>query len=113
MCLSSWSTTGLEDVIKQAQGNPYAMQISFLRDISTTQRIIERAEKAGYKAIFVSVDLPVLGNRLNEARNNFVFPKHLGLPNLDYETQADDRGLVACDSLDYGKMMMTSMEYKC
>lgn len=37
---------------------------------------------AGYKAIFISVDVPVLGRRLNEFRNNFTLPEHLGFPNI-------------------------------
>ncbi|PLB53176.1 FMN-dependent dehydrogenase family protein [Aspergillus steynii IBT 23096] len=82
MCLSTWSTTKLEDVIAQGAGNPYAMQVSFFADLSVTQRIIRRAEKAGYKALFVSVDLPVLGNRVSEARMKFSFPSHITFPNI-------------------------------
>ncbi|GAB1213446.1 hypothetical protein ATERTT37_002595 [Aspergillus terreus] len=69
MCLSAYSTTSLEDVIAEGAGNPYAMQVSFFQDREVTRRLIQRAEEAGYKALFVSVDLPVLGNRLNEKRN--------------------------------------------
>ncbi|GAT18580.1 FMN-dependent dehydrogenase family protein [Aspergillus luchuensis] len=82
MCLSSWATTGIDDVIAQGTGNPYAMQVSFFRDVEITRRIIQKAEKAGYKALFVSVDLPVLGNRLNESRNNFNFPRDMRFPVL-------------------------------
>jgi (S)-2-hydroxy-acid oxidase len=37
---------------------------------------------AGYKAIFLSVDVPVLGQRLNEHRNKFELPPGLDWPNL-------------------------------
>lgn len=37
---------------------------------------------AGYKAIFLSVDTPLLGRRLNEYRNNFVLPEDMAWPNL-------------------------------
>lgn len=37
---------------------------------------------AGYKAIFLSVDTPVLGRRLNEHRNNFLLPDDMSWPNL-------------------------------
>lgn len=37
---------------------------------------------AGYKAIFLSVDTPLLGRRLNEYRNNFVLPEGMEWPNL-------------------------------
>lgn len=44
MCLSSWSTCSLEDVVAQSSGNPYAMQVTFVKDYSITQMIIKRAE---------------------------------------------------------------------
>ena len=37
---------------------------------------------AGFKAIFLSVDVPVLGQRLNEHRNQFILPEGLTWPNL-------------------------------
>jgi len=37
---------------------------------------------ASYKAIFVSVDVPVLGRRLNEMRNSFTLPEDMQFPNL-------------------------------
>ncbi|KAJ0159726.1 Hydroxyacid oxidase 1, partial [Colletotrichum tanaceti] len=37
---------------------------------------------SGYKAIFLSVDTPLLGRRLNEYRNNFHLPDGVGWPNL-------------------------------
>jgi len=100
LCLSSWSTHSLEDVKIEGGSNPYAMQVTFLRDISFTRQVIKRSEAAGYKAIFVSVDLPVLGNRLNESRNDFCFPSSMGFPNLPFESR-DDTGLIATSSLDY------------
>jgi (S)-2-hydroxy-acid oxidase len=44
MCLSSWSNTNLEDVIAAGGSNPYAMQVTFLRDIRITQQAIKQAE---------------------------------------------------------------------
>ena len=35
---------------------------------------------SGYRALFVSVDLPVIGSRRNERRNKFAFPDHLEFP---------------------------------
>lgn len=37
---------------------------------------------AGYKALFLSVDVPVLGLRLNEYRNKFELPEDMGWPNI-------------------------------
>ncbi|KIW77229.1 hypothetical protein Z517_09675 [Fonsecaea pedrosoi CBS 271.37] len=82
MCLSSYATTSLEDVAAQGRGNPYMMQICVLKDRNRTAQLLERAEAAGYKAIFLSVDVPVLGRRLNEFRNNFTLPNDLSFPNI-------------------------------
>jgi (S)-2-hydroxy-acid oxidase len=37
---------------------------------------------AGYQALFLSVDVPVLGRRLNEYRNDFTLPPELDFPNI-------------------------------
>lgn len=42
-----------------------------------TVSLIKRAEKAGYKAIVLTVDAPVLGIRYKDIRNNFSLPSHL------------------------------------
>lgn len=49
MCLSTWSTTSPEEVIAQGSGNPYAMQVSFFKDIEVTRCIIKRAEGTCWK----------------------------------------------------------------
>ncbi|PIG82805.1 hypothetical protein AARAC_003107 [Aspergillus arachidicola] len=82
MGLSSYSTYALEDVILEGQGTPYAIQMCVLRDRSLTLQLLERAEKAGYKALFVPVDVPVLGHRLNEWRNDFRIPPDMSYPNI-------------------------------
>ncbi|KAF7593021.1 Hydroxyacid oxidase 1 [Aspergillus hancockii] len=69
----------------------YQQQSLARKDIPVTKRIIERAEKAGYKALLVSVDLPVLDSRLNEARNQFKFPEHMRFAVLAGD--ADEMGL--------------------
>ncbi|KAH7391988.1 FMN-dependent dehydrogenase [Phaeosphaeria sp. MPI-PUGE-AT-0046c] len=82
MALSSYSNIALEDVNAQGTGNPYMMQICVVRDRSRTLQLLERAENAGYKALFLSVDVPVLGRRLGEMRTNFFLPKDLSFPNI-------------------------------
>lgn len=56
MCLSSWSTYSLEDVAAQGAENPYAMQITFVKDLSITQMIIKRAEGETIHAVLPSRD---------------------------------------------------------
>lgn len=40
---------------------------------------------AGYKAIVLTVDTPILGNRLNERKTPLILPPHLSLANLEGE----------------------------
>ncbi|RKU43204.1 hypothetical protein DL546_006001 [Coniochaeta pulveracea] len=105
MGLSSYATESLEDVIAQGKGNPYMMQMCVLRDRPTMLQILERAEAAGYKAIFLSVDTPCLGRRLNEYRNNFRLPDDMSWPNLlsdgKSELMGQERGSDAPSKHDF------------
>ncbi|KAF0318890.1 hypothetical protein GQ607_013849 [Colletotrichum asianum] len=82
MALSAYATCSLEDVIAQGQGNPYIMQFSILKNRDITRQILQRAEHAGYKAVMMTVDAPMLGCRLNEYRNAFGLPEGMGYPNI-------------------------------
>ncbi|PYI10685.1 S-2-hydroxy-acid oxidase [Aspergillus sclerotiicarbonarius CBS 121057] len=91
MTLSSQSTTSLEDVAAtrtQVQGGdipppPFWMQIYLYEDVQKSVKLIRRAEAAGYQALVLTVDTPVLGNRLAERRTAVVLPEGMTLPNLD------------------------------
>ncbi|KAJ5289213.1 Oxidase [Penicillium angulare] len=84
MGLSTYSTTSLEDVIKERgdKTNPYVFQLSLPKDRSLPLGWIKRAEESGYKALVLTVDAPVLGRRLGELRNKVQLPSNMNLPNL-------------------------------
>lgn len=44
MGVSSYATYSMEDVIAQGSGNPYAFQVTLLRDRSLTIKMLRRAE---------------------------------------------------------------------
>ena len=84
MILSSWSTTSIEDVAKASgPGGLRWFQLYVYNDKDVTRRLIQRAERAGYKALVVTVDTPVLGKRFADARNCFSLPSNLTLANFD------------------------------
>ena len=84
MILSSWSTTSLEEVAKAGGTKGLRwFQLYVYNDKDVTRRLIQRAEHAGYKALVVTVDTPVLGKRIVDARNGFNLPPHLTLANFD------------------------------
>uniref|UniRef100_A0A060T3Y3 Oxidase FUB9 n=1 Tax=Blastobotrys adeninivorans TaxID=409370 RepID=A0A060T3Y3_BLAAD len=98
MVLSSWSNYHSSDVAMQGKdaGISYAQQLCAVRHEETNFSIIKNAEEAGYKALFLSVDCPWLGRRLNEMKNSFALPPHLSFPNYPWinsstMVSADDR----------------------
>ncbi|KAJ1863321.1 Hydroxyacid oxidase 1 [Coemansia sp. RSA 2703] len=89
MCLSSWSTTSIEDVASAADASDTLenksvrwMQLYIYKDREATRRLIERAQDNGYTALAVTVDTPFLGRRLADIRNKFQLPPHLTMANF-------------------------------
>ena len=84
MTLSSWSTTSMEDVAEAGGTRGLRwFQLYVYNDKELTKALIQRAEHAGYEALVITVDTPVLGKRLADARNRFSLPSHLTLANFD------------------------------
>ena len=44
MCLSSYATTSLEEVVQHSTGNPYMMQMCIVKDRNITLQLLKRAE---------------------------------------------------------------------
>ncbi|KAJ1949573.1 Hydroxyacid oxidase 1 [Linderina pennispora] len=83
MIPSTYSTTSLEKVIAQGNRNmQYWMQLYVYKERSVSEQIVRRAERAGFKALVLTVDAPALGRRLVDARNKFNPPAHLHLENF-------------------------------
>ena len=69
--LSTMSTRSIEEV---AAGDPAGVrwfQLYVQADPARTRDLVERAAAAGYRAIVVTVDLPVLGYRQRDRRSGF------------------------------------------
>ncbi|RAL07155.1 alpha-hydroxy acid oxidase [Aspergillus homomorphus CBS 101889] len=62
--------------------NPYAIQLTILKNWSYAVQMLKRAEAAGYKAVFLTVDYPILGIRHNELRNEMALPDGIAYPNV-------------------------------
>lgn len=80
--LSSWATSTIEEVMSamtttNGTGGVLWLQLYIYKDRELTLSLVHRAEKAGYKAIFVTVDTPYLGRRRDDVRNQFKLPPHL------------------------------------
>lgn len=83
MGLSSFSTRSLEKVISHRTSEaPYGLQLYVFDDRKISESLVRRAKAAGYKAVFLTVDTPVLGRRLNEVRNKLDLPPHMHFENF-------------------------------
>jgi len=82
MCLSSLSTTAIEEV-RAATDGPLWMQIYISEDRGFTRELVARAERAGVEAFAVTADAPVWGVRERDIRNGFRVPDGLRIVNLE------------------------------
>lgn len=71
--MSSLSTTKISDVAA-ASSAPKWFQLYVLKDRKLSEAIVRQVEQAGFKALVLTVDTPILGRRLNDIRNNFKLP---------------------------------------
>ena len=81
MVVSTMSNVTLEDVAAVAT-RPLWFQLYVQPDRELTRQLVQRAETAGYQALVVTVDAPVLGPRYRELRANFALPPKLERANL-------------------------------
>ena len=76
-CLSSWSNCSLEEVAEASPDNLRIFQVYFSRVPEMNKDLFDRVEKAGYKALAITADTSVLGNRECDNLNKFSLPPGL------------------------------------
>jgi L-lactate dehydrogenase (cytochrome) len=74
--LSTMSICSIEDVAESVQ-KPFWFQLYVMRDRAFVADLIKRAEIAGCSALFLTVDLPVNGQRHVDMRNGLSVPPRL------------------------------------
>lgn len=77
--LSTMGTTAIEDV---KAANPHGrnwFQLYMWKDRDRSMALVDRAAKAGFDTLLVTVDVPVAGARLRDKRNGFSIPPQLSL----------------------------------
>jgi 4-hydroxymandelate oxidase len=103
MIASTFATRSLEEIAKAATG-PLWFQLYTYRTPELSELVVRRAEAAGYRAIVLTADLPRLGNRERDIRNNFALPPHLQLANfagIDLDSYIALPYNLTWDSLDW------------
>jgi len=76
--LSTMGTTTIEDVARA--GGPLGrswFQLYIWKDRDRSMALVERAARAGFDTLLVTVDVPVAGARLRDKRNGFSIPPAL------------------------------------
>uniref|UniRef100_A0A023FZS9 (S)-2-hydroxy-acid oxidase n=1 Tax=Amblyomma parvum TaxID=251391 RepID=A0A023FZS9_AMBPA len=88
MILSTLSSTSLEEVRRVAPKALLWLQLYVFKNRSVTTELIHRAERAGYKALVLTVDTPTWGQRIVDIRNAFTIPKGITIANF-HDTRYD------------------------
>ncbi len=79
MVLSTFATQTLETVAAAAPDGTRWFQLYMHKDRGWTRELVLRAVAAGYRAVMLTVDVPVLGWRHRDERNSFALPPPLML----------------------------------
>ncbi|QSJ18956.1 alpha-hydroxy-acid oxidizing protein [Nostoc sp. UHCC 0702] len=101
MVLSTMATKSIEEVaaVCDKQNALQWFQLYIHKDQGLTRALVERADAAGYKALCLTVDAPILGQRERDRRNEFALPPGLHPANLatisglDIDHQKGESGL--------------------
>jgi 4-hydroxymandelate oxidase len=78
---STLSTVPLEEIARSAPGGTRWFQLYVQPEPAVTRRLVERAERAGYRAIMLTVDAPLLAIRDRQARTGFALDAPVPLGN--------------------------------
>ncbi|GBE92660.1 alpha-hydroxy acid oxidase [Nostoc cycadae] len=84
MVLSTMATKSLEEVaaVGYKHNALQWFQLYIHKDRGLTRNLVERAYAAGYQALCLTVDAPILGRRERDLRNEFTLPSGLHLANI-------------------------------
>ncbi len=91
LCLSTFSTASTDEVAAAAPEGVRFLQVYVFRDHGVTDELIAEALEAGFSAIFLTVDLPVVGMRDRERRIQWTFQDD-ALPAVRYAIDAGVAG---------------------
>ncbi len=72
--LSTTSSRSIEEVAAAAPDGTRWFQLYVQSDPTVTRTLVERAAEAGYRAVVLTVDLPLLGYRDRDRRSGFELP---------------------------------------
>jgi 4-hydroxymandelate oxidase len=81
LTVSTSATCALEEVAAETGGAPAWFQLYRLHSAHHTDDLARRAGDAGYRALVLTVDLPLMGRRRRDLRHAFALPADLRMAN--------------------------------
>ncbi len=107
LMLSALSSCPVEEVART--GATIWFQLYWLAERHRLEQLIERAEDAGSTALVVTLDVPVMGRRLRDVRNEFALPAEVlaanltdGAPSSAHRARAGESAIAAHTSELFG-----------
>ncbi|XP_004689650.1 PREDICTED: hydroxyacid oxidase 2 [Condylura cristata] len=79
---STYASCSLEDIVTTAPRGLRWFQLYVQPERELNRRLIQRAESLGFKALVITVDVPTLGNRRHDIRNQLDLKSNLLLKDL-------------------------------
>ena len=114
LCLSTFSTASVDEIAAAAPGGVRFLQVYVFRDHGVTDELIAQAVEAGFSAVFLTVDLPVMGARDRERRIDWTFPDET-MPSVRYalERGVEGEGMEILDpTLDWAYLARLASSVK-
>ncbi len=87
MVASTSSTRSLEGIAREASG-PLWFQL-YVHDHDSAEELVQRAARAGYRALVITVDSPRWGRKERAIRSGFRLPSHMHKANFTDEDPAE------------------------
>lgn len=81
LTLSTMSTCTIEEVANAAEGSKW-FQLYLYKDRNITESLIRRAERNQFEALVITIDVPMMGMRLRDIRNQFRLPSNIDSANF-------------------------------
>ncbi|MEJ1087176.1 alpha-hydroxy acid oxidase [Microbacterium sp. Mu-80] len=80
--LSTMGTTSPTELQQEVPGGTNWFQLYLWKDRDGTRKLVDDVRRAGYDTLVLTVDTPVAGNRLRDARNGLTIPPTLNLKTM-------------------------------
>ncbi|KAM9243741.1 2-Hydroxyacid oxidase 2 isoform 1-T4 [Dugong dugon] len=86
---STYASCTLENIVTAAPSGLRWFQLYVQPDQQLTKQLIQRAESLGFKALVITVDVPIVGNRRHDIRNKLDLKMNLLLKDLQSPKERD------------------------